>query len=582
MARLLIASRSMALALRLADAHEIVEHSPDALADLQPSDDVDAVVLDVGEASAAVDAVRRLRGLGYETPVLLVSGYAQEWEGVAAMGLPGVHVVPLPITRVALLQGVGYLTGTVVDLATIPETPHGGLGADSGTTPVSTVPTPDDAPGEPAQDAGSGPDGDGQPDGHDGTGAEDEPEETVDDEPGLPAAGAASLPIVTGRDDAAPAIPAPTEPQSPPQGAPAPWSSEAPVPSEPGAHSPPWGTPVADAGDWGPAPHLPPSTTHPLATVPPTPIGGIRRPGEPGTPGPVRPGRGATLEPRETREPEAPPEPRDPPTGGLGVSRRRPLLSGRRGRGLRPTVSGRADTGATPAAAPPAPAAAPQPEPEPYRDPTPSDELDPLLFGAPPEPDPLASALEQRLDAQAAAGALGVAGGQPPTPELVRMLLERMTELYGVGDTAQVLADDVVERADADAAAVLVPDGGVWRVSAGVGLRPLERRLVLDPTHWMISEIADPGRAVLIEDTDIVRQQLAGAPLAAWRHILAVPVPEVRAAVVLARGQEAGPFTDRDLTAVVPTVREASTLLSQAIEVRDLARRLAHLRDRET
>ena len=96
----------------------------------------------------------------------------------------------------------------------------------------------------------------------------------------------------------------------------------------------------------------------------------------------------------------------------------------------------------------------------------------------------------------------------------------------------------------------------------------------------MIAEIANPGRAVLIEDTDIVRQQLAGAPLAAWRHLLAVPVPDVRAAVVLARGQEAGPFTDRDLTAVVPTVREAATLLAQAIETRHLARLLGPLRPR--
>jgi hypothetical protein len=308
-----------------------------------------------------------------------------------------------------------------------------------------------------------------------------------------------------------------------------------------------------------------------MSTVPPTPIGGIRRPGEPGAPGTVQPSRGATLEPREA------PEPQEPQTGGLGISRRRPLLTGRRGRGLRPSLGGRADTGQSGVTMP----APPQPEVEARRAAPPSGEVDQLLFAAEPEPDPLASELEQRLDAQVAAGALGVAGGQPATPELVRMLLERITELYGVGDTAQALADDVVERADADAAAVLVPDGGVWRVAAGVGLRPLERRLVLDQTHWMIAEIANPGRAVLIEDTDIVRQQLAGAPLAAWRHLLAVPVPDVRAAVVLARGQEAGPFTDRDLTAVVPTVREAATLLAQAIEVRELARRLSQLRDRE-
>jgi hypothetical protein len=196
------------------------------------------------------------------------------------------------------------------------------------------------------------------------------------------------------------------------------------------------------------------------------------------------------------------------------------------------------------------------------------------------------SALDRRLDAEAAAlvtARSSVGGGAVAlrTGELVRMLHERVGELYGVSDTAQVLADDVIERADADSAAILVPDGPIWRVSGGVGLRPLERRLVLEDSHWLITEIGSAGRAVLIEDTDIIRQQLAGAPLAAWRHLLAVPVPDVRAIAVLARGQEGGPFTDRDLSAVIAPVREASPLLAQAIETRRLARLLSVLREQD-
>jgi hypothetical protein len=163
--------------------------------------------------------------------------------------------------------------------------------------------------------------------------------------------------------------------------------------------------------------------------------------------------------------------------------------------------------------------------------------------------------------------------------EWVRALLDRRSELFGVSETAQVLADEVIERGEADAAAVLVPDGQRWRVSGGVGLRPLERRLLLDTSHWLISEIAVGGRALIIEDTDIVRPRLAGAPLAAWRHLLAVPVPGIRAAVVLARGQEASRFGDRDLAAVVPVVAEAADLLSAALRMRELARVLAPLRD---
>jgi hypothetical protein len=194
------------------------------------------------------------------------------------------------------------------------------------------------------------------------------------------------------------------------------------------------------------------------------------------------------------------------------------------------------------------------------------------------------SELESRLDAEAAALTMARTAGNGMvlhTSELVQMLHDRSGELYGVSDTAQVLADDVIERANADAAAVLVPDGPLWRVSGGVGLRPLERRLVLEDAHWLITEIGSAGRAVLIEDTDIIRQQLAGAPLAAWRHLLAVPVPDVRAIVVLARGGEGGPFTDRELGAVIAPVREAATLLAQAVQTRKLARLLGPLCEQE-
>ena len=169
----------------------------------------------------------------------------------------------------------------------------------------------------------------------------------------------------------------------------------------------------------------------------------------------------------------------------------------------------------------------------------------------------------------------------PDVHAWVRGLLDRRSELFGVAETAQVLADEVIERGESDAAAVLVPDGDIWRVNGGVGLRPVERRLVLDTSHWLISEIAVGGRALLIEDTDIVRPRLAGAPLAAWRHLLAIPVPGLRAAVVLARGQEAARFTEQDLAAVVPVVAEASPLLTTALQTRELARVLGPLRDVE-
>jgi hypothetical protein len=165
----------------------------------------------------------------------------------------------------------------------------------------------------------------------------------------------------------------------------------------------------------------------------------------------------------------------------------------------------------------------------------------------------------------------------PSVRELVRALNERSMELFGVADTCQVLAQEVVERAGADAAAIVVPDGSVWRVNGGVGLRPIERRLVLDARHWLVTEVAMGGRALVVGDSASVRPRLAGAPLAGWEHLLAVPVPDVMAAVVVARSRNGRPFTEDDLAAVVGPVHEAAGLLSAAMATRRLARVLAPL-----
>ena len=317
MARLLLVTRSMALSLRLADAHDVVERPDDDLDTLTPDPGIDLVVLDAQDPQTAVETVESMRARDIHTPVLVVSGYQPEWAGLLSASLPNAAVVALPITRASLLEGIERLLNP----------------------------------------------------------------------------GAASRPT-----EPAPAPPAPVLPQ--------------PMP-----------------------PSIPPAP----AVPPPTPAT---------TPVPV----------------------------------------------IAPTAGNKA----------------PPPEPDLVL----GEDYDPFFATAPHglddlQPDPTM----RRADASLV--------------ELVHQLVERAPELYGVPDTAQVLADEIVERADADAAAVLIPDGAVWRVTAGVGLRPLERRLVLDSSHWLIAEAALQGRALLIEYTDIVRQKIAGAPLAAWRHLMCLPVVQV-------------------------------------------------------
>ncbi len=506
MARLLVVSRSMALAMRIADDHDVVEYPVEGLDDLAPEPDVEAVVLDLGEPKAAMQTLDRLRSSGSDTPVLIVSGYQPAWNDIVPLELDRVVVVPLPITRAALLDGIDRLLGVTPFVPRVP--------------PAPAAPPP----GRAAQ----GPDG-------------DQPAPALPVRP-LPAGG-------TRGPAAAPSSPPPGLPLRPPAVA---------QPTRPEAPAQP--------------------ATNSRAASDEAPPEGRRRPGL---------SRWLTTAPARAPLPAPPGSPLD---GGQATLRGGPTDAP----APAPAPAARGPVKAPPPAAPPAPsrfprrgtpAAAPAPPPSPARPPAPA----PAGPAGPAGPPPGAprgrgrDAGEQHPGFTPAAGLQAAPPPQAPSEvhALARMLLERRAELFGVAETAQVLADEVIERGEADAAAVLVPDGPRWRVSGGVGLRPLERRLLLDTSHWLISEIALGGRALLIEDTDIVRPRLAGAPLAAWRHLLAVPVPAVRATVVLARGQEAARFTEKDLAAVVPIVSEAGPLLQAALLTRELARSMGPLRDLE-
>ncbi|MBI4940178.1 MAG: hypothetical protein HY830_05475, partial [Actinobacteria bacterium] len=160
MARLLVVSRSMALALRLADSHEVVEHPAEALDSLDPDGQIDVVVLDVGEPATAVSVLDTLRRRGSAVPVLIVSGYQPAWAGLAALDLPGVVVVPLPITRTALLTGIERLESGRRARSGVPTAGSAGVGrpvappADE--LPTMVVPAPETPVSTPAPFHGPG------------------------------------------------------------------------------------------------------------------------------------------------------------------------------------------------------------------------------------------------------------------------------------------------------------------------------------------------------------------------------------------------------------------------------------------
>jgi hypothetical protein len=82
-----------------------------------------------------------------------------------------------------------------------------------------------------------------------------------------------------------------------------------------------------------------------------------------------------------------------------------------------------------------------------------------------------------------------------------------------------------------------------------------------------------------VEDTDIARSRLAGAPLSSWAHLMAAPLPSVDGIALLAR-DEAGPhFTARDLAKASDALHEADPLFASALRLRELARRLSSFAD---
>lgn len=175
----------------------------------------------------------------------------------------------------------------------------------------------------------------------------------------------------------------------------------------------------------------------------------------------------------------------------------------------------------------------------------------------------------------------------PPEPpaelkagDPVHWLIEESDSYYTLQELATVIVEDAVMRSMADAGALLVPDGALWRVAGGVSLRPLEYRLQLAEDAWIVENIATFGKGILIQDSDIARLDLRGTPLASREHLMAVPVPQVKAILLLSRDRDE-PFTEASLSALADLATEAGPLLEGATDLRTLARLLDKHRDVE-
>jgi hypothetical protein len=169
----------------------------------------------------------------------------------------------------------------------------------------------------------------------------------------------------------------------------------------------------------------------------------------------------------------------------------------------------------------------------------------------------------------------GVSVDTLPTPvsDLVAALLRRSNELRTLAEVGHVVVSALMSETRAEACCLLVEDRRRWQVVGSQGLRQLEQRLSLGDDHWLVQEIVRRRRAVVIDDSDLAREELRAAPLASWRSVLVEGTPSATALIICARSDRSG-FTRADIKRVSQLCAESDQLVLAARDLRELARAL--------
>ena len=126
---------------------------------------------------------------------------------------------------------------------------------------------------------------------------------------------------------------------------------------------------------------------------------------------------------------------------------------------------------------------------------------------------------------------------------------------------------------DTTAVAVLVRDGTQWMVEAGRGVRPNEARTVIGEGHWLSARVSGRDTAVVVNGTDVARQELTGVPLIHFENWMATTMADSSVMVVVGR-DEGPPFDVKDAVRLTDASREYVDAITESVVIRSLARRL--------
>jgi len=153
------------------------------------------------------------------------------------------------------------------------------------------------------------------------------------------------------------------------------------------------------------------------------------------------------------------------------------------------------------------------------------------------------------------------------------LVLNAVADLPSPAEASDSLAHALLDVVAADAVAILVSDDDRWRVSGGVGVRPIETRLTLAAEDWLISELQLGLPVVAIPDTDARRAELAFTPLARQTSLLGALLSDSQVLAIV--GRNSAPFESDEVADVLECLRRRVCALTEALDARDVARRLA-------
>lgn len=165
----------------------------------------------------------------------------------------------------------------------------------------------------------------------------------------------------------------------------------------------------------------------------------------------------------------------------------------------------------------------------------------------------------------------------PPLGDLIEQLISRTADVMPVRLLADVIGEDIAVNAAAEAVAVLIQAGEDFITIGGAALRAVERRGRISRDHWLVAAVVRREQALVVENTEMVRRQLQGAPLASREHVMALPIAGVAGLVIAARSEDA--FDEHSIHVALGTANQAGPHLVASIRARELARLLAPLVD---